>query len=166
MKRNSKLFWHGVKYAPGILSAKGYDGAGRIIAETKVETAGDAVRLVLTPDRTTINADGEDVAVFTVAAVDSQGRVVPLAQHHVSFALAGAGKIIGVGNGDPNCHEPDVFVGLQAGWSRSLFNGLAQIIVQSTPEAGEIKLTASADGLAPGITIVQTRASTPRPFVP
>ena len=166
MKRLSKLFWHGVKYAPGILSAKGYDGAGRIIAETKVETAGDAVRLVLTPDRTTINADGEDVAVFTVAAVDSQGRVVPLAQHHVSFALAGAGKIIGVGNGDPNCHEPDVFVGLQAGWSRSLFNGLAQIIVQSTREAGEIKLTASADGLAPGITIVQTRASTPRPFVP
>ena len=34
-------------------------------------------------------------------------------------------------------------------WSRSLFNGLAQIIVQSTRDAGEIKLTATADGLKP-----------------
>jgi beta-galactosidase len=51
-------------------------------------------------------------------------------------------------------------------WSRSLFNGLAQIIVQSTKEAGEIKLTATADGLAPATTTVNTKPSTPRPFVP
>jgi beta-galactosidase len=166
MKRPSKLFWHGVNFTPGTLSAKGYDEAGKVIAETKVETTGDAERIVLTPDRATINADGEDVAIFTVAAVDSQGRVVPLAQQKVSFTLAGAGRIIGVGNGDPNCHEPDVLVGSSAGWSRSLFNGLGQIIVQSTREAGEIKLTASTDKLAPGTTIVRTRSRTPRPFVP
>ena len=42
-------------------------------------------------------------------------------------------------------------------WSRSLFNGLAQIIVQSTREAGEIKLTASANGLASATTVVHTQ---------
>ena len=166
MKRTSKLFWRGVNYAPGTLSAKGYDQAGKVIAETKVETTGEATQLLLTPDRTTINADGEDVAMFTIAALDAQGRVVPLALNKVSFTLEGAGRIIGVGNGDPNCHEPDVFVGLQARWSRSLFNGLAQIIVQSTRKAGEIKLTASADGLASGTTLVRAQPSTPRPFVP
>jgi len=109
MKPNSKLSWQ-VKYAPGALSAKGFDDAGKVIAETKVETTGDAAQIQLTPDRKAINADGEDVAVFTVSALDAQGRVVPVAQNQVSFAIEGAGKIIGVGNGDPSCHEPDMFV--------------------------------------------------------
>jgi beta-galactosidase len=51
-------------------------------------------------------------------------------------------------------------------WSRSLFNGLAQIIVQSTKDAGEIKLTASADGLQPAVITVQTQPCAPRPAVP
>ena len=50
------------------------------------------------------------MAVFTVAALDAQGRVVPVAQNKINFAIEGAGKIIGVGNGDPSCHEPDTFV--------------------------------------------------------
>ena len=92
MKPNSKLSWQ-VKYAPGTLSAKGFDAAGNVIAETKVETTGDAAQIQLTPDRKTINADGEDVAVFTVAALDAQGRVVPVAQNKINFSIEGAGKI-------------------------------------------------------------------------
>lgn len=110
MPRNSKLFWRDVKYAPGTLSAKGYDAAGQVIAETKVETTGEAAEIRLTPDRAVIAADGADVALFTVSAVDAQGQVVPLAQNKVDFAIAGAGEILGVGNGDPNCHEPDAFI--------------------------------------------------------
>jgi beta-galactosidase len=53
-----------------------------------------------------------------------------------------------------------------APWSRSLFNGLAQVIVQSTKDAGEIKLTATADGLVPATAVVQTKLGTPRPSVP
>ncbi|HEY5553065.1 MAG TPA: beta-galactosidase GalA [Opitutaceae bacterium] len=109
MKPNSKLTWK-VKYAPGTLSAKGFDAEGNVIAEAKVETTGEATRLELTPDRNTINADGDDVAVFKVAAYDAQGRFVPVAQNKIHFALEGAGKIIGVGNGDPSCHEPDTFM--------------------------------------------------------
>ncbi|HEX7578055.1 MAG TPA: glycoside hydrolase family 2 TIM barrel-domain containing protein, partial [Verrucomicrobiae bacterium] len=66
MAANSDLAWQ-VKYAPGTLSAKGFDDAGKVIAETKVETTGDAAQIQLTPDRKMINADGEDVAVFTVS---------------------------------------------------------------------------------------------------
>ncbi len=109
MKPNSKLSWH-VKYAPGTLSAKGFDDAGNAIAEAKVETTGAAAALRLTPDRATINANGEDVSVFTVSAVDAQGRVVPVAQNKIALAVEGAGKILGVGNGDPSCHEPDTFI--------------------------------------------------------
>jgi beta-galactosidase len=308
MKPNSKLSWQ-VKYAPGTLSAKGFDVVGNIIAETKVETTGDATQIQLIPDRKTINADGEDVAVFTVSALDAQGRMVPVAQDKVNFSIEGAGKIIGVGNGDPSCLEPDTFVpnvpersvavsdwrwqvakisknssmakeygndfddsawktisgsgstietpnttaiyrahftltdedlkgagaqicfggcddegwyfvngrfvgeshdwqaqpifdirqfvhtgdnvvavgvnnGVGSGglnpnvtvkiignasvppWSRSLFNGLAQVIVQSTRDAGEFKLTGSTDGLTPATAAVQTQRCAPWPFVP
>lgn len=51
-------------------------------------------------------------------------------------------------------------------WKRSVFNGLAQIIVQSSKEAGEIKLTARADGLTPGTLAIESQAVAPRPFVP
>jgi beta-galactosidase len=127
----------------------------------------DAKRLAGTLAPPTLCADGEDVAVFTVSALDAQGRVVPLAQNKIAFTIEGAGKIIGVGNGDPACHEPDTFAGQAAPqWSRSLFNGLAQIIVQSTRDAGEIKLTATADGLTPATTVVKTQPSAPRPSMP
>ena len=112
MKPNSKLSWQ-VKYAPGTLSAKGFDDAGNAIAEAKVETTGEAAAIRLTPDRATINANGEDVSVFTVSAVDAQGRAVPVAQNKIAFAVEGAGRILGVGNGDPSCHEPDTFIPTQ-----------------------------------------------------
>jgi beta-galactosidase len=312
MKRNSKLSWQ-VNYAPGTLSAKGYNG-GQVVAETKVETTGEPASVQLTPDRATINADGEDVSVITVSVTDAQGRAVPTAGNKINFALSGAGKILGVGNGDPSCHEPDTFIAqtpmksisvndwhwklaavpmdgsavpeyandfddsawnvlkpstdgdtgdqvltegqtavfrahvsvtgadlanpavqvrfggiddhgwifvnhqlvgnstdwaaapaydikkaLHAGdnviavgiwnesgagglnhnvnveivgppdavdWSRSVFNGLAQVMVQSAKDAGEIKLTATADGLNPATTIVTAQPAASRPSVP
>ncbi len=109
MKPNSKLTWQ-VNYEPGTLSAKGYDGSGKVIAETKVETTGPAASIQLAPNRSPIQADGVDVSVVTVSATDAEGRPVPVAGNKIQFALDGPGKIIGVGNGDPSCHEPDVYV--------------------------------------------------------
>jgi beta-galactosidase len=107
MPKNSHLQWM-VKYEPGTLSAKGYNG-GNLIAEDKVETTGASAGIKLTPDRATIHADGEDLSMVTVAVTDAQGRMVPTASNLVRFAIGGPGKIIGVGNGDPICHEPDTY---------------------------------------------------------
>src|SRR5207245_458443 len=63
-----------------------------------------------TPDRTTINPDGEDLSIITVAVTDAQGRAVPVTDNLVSFEINGGGKIIGVGNGNPSSHEPDVYL--------------------------------------------------------
>jgi beta-galactosidase len=108
MPRNSHLEWK-VKYAPGVLLARGYTGGKEILTD-KVETTGAAVAVQLGPDRATINADGADVSVITVSVKDAQGRLVPDAANKIHFSLSGPGKIIGVGNGDPSSHEPDVFV--------------------------------------------------------
>jgi beta-galactosidase len=67
--------------------------------------------------------------------------------------------------------KPDVIVQIVsrpvgAVWSRSLFNGLAEIIVQSTREAGEIKLAASSERLKPATAVVKTVAAPVRPSMP
>ncbi|HEV2327212.1 MAG TPA: beta-galactosidase GalA [Verrucomicrobiae bacterium] len=109
MSRYSHLEWN-VNYEPGTLSAEGFDANDSLIAKTKEETTGEPAQIQLTPDRQRITADGEDVAVFTVSALDAQGRLVPTAHNKINFSVKGAGRILGVGNGDPSSHEPDVFV--------------------------------------------------------
>lgn len=129
----AQLKWK-VAYAAGILSAKGYK-TGKPVAETKVETTGAGAAVQLTPDRATINADGEDLSLVTVSIADAQGRIVPTAGNLVNFELEGAGRIIGVGNGDPSCHEPDVYFSTPAlrtlpidGWRWGPANVYADVV--------------------------------------
>lgn len=125
-----------VPYQPGTLEARGSKD-GKVVLVEKRETTGPATAIRLTPDRASILADGEDVAVLRVEGLDGEGRVVPTADRMVQFKISGAGKLIGVGNGDPNCQESDKEP------RRSLFNGLAQLMVQSTKVPGEIVIEAS-----------------------
>jgi beta-galactosidase len=124
-----------VKYQPGVIEARGMKD-GKVLLREKRETTGATASLRLNANRVEIRADGEDVAVLKVEALDSQGRLVPIADDLIAFRVWGAGKLIGVGNGNPNCQESD------KGSKRSLFHGLAQIIVQSTKSAGEIWIEA------------------------
>ncbi|MEO5712179.1 MAG: beta-galactosidase GalA [Luteolibacter sp.] len=168
MTKNSHLEWP-VKYAPGTLVAKGYKG-GKEILTSKVETTGNAASIQLAPNRSKLAADGADVAVIAVRVTDGHGRGVPTAGQEIRFDLSGPGKIIGVGNGDPASHEPDQFIATKETpspvWRRSLFNGLAQVIVQTTGEPGEIKLTAASAGLAPATSVLHSQPATPQPSVP
>jgi beta-galactosidase len=123
------------------------------------------VAIRLTADRAEINADGEDVAILKVEALDKEGRPVPTANNLISFKVSGEGALIGVGNGDPNCQESDKDP------KRSLFNGLAQVIVQSTKRPGEIRIEAVKEGwdgpeLTPAKVSIATRLAELRPFVP
>jgi len=146
MRPLDHLEWK-VRYAPGQLVAKGTRKGA--IVETKIETTGAPAAIRLTADRSALTADNVDLAVINVEVVDAQGRVVPTAGNKITFALTGPAKLIGVGNGDPSCHEPDKAA------SRSAFNGLAQAIVQTTHDAGTINLTARAEGLASAdVTVV------------
>ncbi len=129
-----------VPYQPGKLEAIGYKN-GKEVVRTKVETTKEPVRLRLTPYRNSLAGDGRDAMPITVDAVDSKGRHVPTANLPIEFTLTGPARIIGLGNGNPNCHEPE------KGNRRSLFNGLAQVIVQATEGFGEVTLTASTSGL-------------------
>jgi beta-galactosidase len=148
-----------VRYEPGAIEARGFKEGKPALSE-KRETSGPTASVRLTADRTGIRADGEDVAILRVEAFDAEGRPAPTAGDKITFTISGRGKLIGVGNGDPNCQESDKES------KRSLFNGLAQAIIQSTKVAGEIQILAVADGLGtPAKLVLTARSVRPRPFV-
>ena len=105
VERNSHVSWR-VKYAPGELVARGYRG-GRVVMTSRRPTTGAPAAVRLEADRTTIKADGRDLAVVTVEIRDASGNQVPTAGDLVRFEVQGPGRIIGVGNGDPSSLEPD-----------------------------------------------------------
>jgi beta-galactosidase len=160
--RLGHLEWK-VKYEPGAIEARGTKD-GKIALTEKRETTGPAVAIRLTADRSEVDADGEDVAILTVEVLDKEGRPVPTAGNSIGFKVAGEGVLLGVGNGDPNCQQNDKEP------RRSLFNGLAQVIVQSTKTAGEIHIEAVKDGwdgpeLTPAKLAIATKKVDTRPAV-
>jgi beta-galactosidase len=149
-----------VPYAPGRLEAVALRD-GKELGRDAVETSGAAARLVLTPDRGALAGDGLDAVPVTVSAVDAQGRAVATANLPVHFDIDGAGSIIGVGNGDPNSHEAD------KGNDRSLFNGLAQVIVQSHRAGrGPLTLHATSPGMQGAVAVVEVKTVAAPPAVP
>lgn len=148
-----------VPYQPGTLKAEVFR-KGTPWTSQVLETTGVPVALRITPDRARMDGDGADAVPVTVDAVDAQGRHVPTANLMVSFVTEGPGRIIGVGNGDPNSHEPEQEP------RRSLFNGLAQVIVESGTQPGTLVLKASADGLKPAETRIEIVPAGRKPTVP
>jgi beta-galactosidase len=160
MPRNAHLQWT-VNYEPGTLEAVAYK-KGRKLTR-KVETTGEPTEIVLSPYKTTMLGDGKDIAVINISVVDRQGREVPDAAHLIRFSLKGDAKIIGVGNGDPSSHEPDKYL-TDSAWQRSLFNGKAQVILQSGKTAGSFHFEARAEGLKSGaIDILTIHPGIPTP---
>jgi beta-galactosidase len=157
VKKNSHVAWD-VKYAPGSIEARGYKD-GKVAMTTKRETTGAAAKLVMTGDRKEVRGDGEDVAMFAVAVQDAQGRVVPITDNEVTFRVAGAGKLIGLGNGDPTDQQSD------KGTSRKAFTGYCMAIVQSAKKSGEITVEATSPGLAPATVTIAVNEVKLRPQV-
>ena len=146
MPKNGHLKWKAT-YQPGRVVAYGYKNGHRIMTET-IETTKPAYKTVLKTENQAMAADGRDLAVITVEIHDQKGRIVPDACPMLNFRIDGDARILGVGNGDPmylgqdhpntkDCKE----FGIPA------FNGLAQVIVQSTGKPSAITLSCLSDGL-------------------
>ena len=156
MQKNGHLKWKAV-YQPGRVVAIGYKNGKRIMTET-IETTKPAYKMVLKADRQEITADGRDLAVISVEVQDQKGRIVPDACPMLNFLLEGEAHILGAGNGDPmyagedhpktiNCKE----------FSIPAFNGLAQILIQSSETPSSISLNCVSDGLKTGSIVINTK---------
>lgn len=132
-----------VAWAPGTLTAIGYDAHGTKICEDSRVTAGEpaALRLSLRTAPGGLRADGADLALVEVEVVDAQGRRCPTARNSVEFTLAGPAEWRGgIAQG------PDNFI---LSPTLPVECGVNRALVRSTTEAGAITLTAESGGLAP-----------------
>ena len=155
--KNMYLTWN-VPWAEGTISAEAYDENNKLIPEGSTEgnasvtTTGKAAKLKADADRKTITADGKDLSYIEVDVTDANGHIVPDAANRVTFDVKGAGKLVGVDNGSSPDHDS-----YQAD-NRKAFSGKVLAIVQSTKEAGEITVTAKADGLQSSTVKIATTA--------
>ncbi len=144
------LSWD-VPYEAGTLKAVGTkDGA--IAAAAEVITTGAPTAISLAVDRGQLAANRRDVAHVVVEVHDRNGRIVPDAANEIAFAVEGAGRIIGLDNGDPSSHED------YKASHRKAFHGLCLAILQSTGKAGRSTITASSPGLQPGSAVLTAKA--------
>jgi len=139
VERNGHVQWP-VPYTAGYIEARGRSG-GKVVLIERRETVGRPAQLRLATDRQKLSADDVDVAVVSVEVLDDKGRVVSTASNFVQFEISGPGRILGVGNGDPSCHEPD------KASERSTFNGRCVAIVQAFRTSGAIHIVARSAGL-------------------
>jgi len=144
-----RLMWNDVTYQPGELKAVAYK-EGVVIGEEILKTAGEPTQIRLTPDRSTIHADGMDLSYILVEALDKEGNVCPLASNKIELSISGPGRIAGVGNGNPQS-----FDSFQANYV-NLFYGKAMIILGSGFEKGELKITATSNGLKQDLKLIKT----------
>jgi beta-galactosidase len=139
MPQYGHIRWQ-VPYHPGTLLARGYSD-GKLVMTADVQTTGKPAQIKLMPWRKSLMANGMDADVLRVAICDSRGRVVPTADNMVQFHISSNAQIIGVGNGNPDCHEPDDAT------ERSAFNGYCLVIIRSGIQPGTIQISATSAGL-------------------
>ncbi|GHT27650.1 hypothetical protein AGMMS49574_00500 [Bacteroidia bacterium] len=127
-----------VPFTPGTLKAVSRKGGKEVLTQ-EIHTAGEASRIVMTPDRSTIQADGTDLSFVTVEIQDKDGNIVPNANNLLHFSVQGNGFIAGTDNGNQNdsisLKNPD----------RHAFSGKALVVVQNNGKKGNINLKATSD---------------------
>lgn len=138
-------------YEPGELIAIALDNDGKELDRWVLRTAGEPVSLRLTPDRTRLTADGQDLSFVTVEITDKQGVLDPNADIPVHFGISGPGTIVGVGNGDPRSWES-----FQQP-ARKAFRGRCLVVVKADHRPGKITLEAAGAGLRKVSTVIRTQ---------
>ncbi|MBO5296841.1 MAG: DUF4982 domain-containing protein [Candidatus Homeothermus sp.] len=146
-----RLMWNETKYEPGEVKVVAYDAVGNKTAEKFLRTAGKPHHLVLTSNRKSLVADGEDLAYITVQVADKNGNIIPTDNRTVNFSVSGAGTFEATANGDPTSLMPF------QNPKMNLFSGAATAIVRSADKEGEIKFTASAKGVKPATLSLQVK---------
>lgn len=130
-----RLRWENVKYEKGEIKVVVYDEQGNKAGEKTVKTAGKPAKLQLTADRSTIAADGSDLAFITVSLTDKNGTLCPDADHSLEFKVTGAATFNSVCNGDATSLE--VFTEP----TMKLFHGQLVVVVQASTAPGKATLS-------------------------
>ena len=169
-----------IAFESGCLEAVGSDGS-----KYQIETSGEPYQLKLSAIENPegMKADGADMALFEIEVVDKQGRRCPLDDRMITFNLWGEAKWIGgIGTRDnkamqrPDENRPEGL--LDAAATKNVSDnyvgqmalpvecGVNRVLVRSTTNAGEIHLSACAEGLKPAYIEVKSKEVESEKYLP
>ena len=141
------VVWN-VTFEPGVVKVVARkDGVEN--ASQEIHTAGEPAQIRLTPDRSTIKADGKDLSFITVQILDTDGNLCPNADNLVEFNISGRGYIAGVDNGSPISLERF------KDNKRKAFYGKCLVVVQNDLKPGNVRIQATSPGLNHAQTIIK-----------
>ena len=124
-------------YQPGTLRAEGGE------KKVSLKTAGEAKTIRLTADRTTLKADGQDLAFITVELTDANGIVNLTANNELTASVSGSATLIGFGNADiKDCDR-------YTDSTHKAWKGRALLVVRSTGKKGKATITVQGKKLKP-----------------
>lgn len=135
---NNTIIWY-LPYTPGKLVAKGFNGDTEV-ANYQLVTSKETTNALITPDRTEIKADGQDLSHIAIQLIDSDGNRVQTDDRKITVSVEGEGKFRGIDNGD--LRRKRTFAGNQL---RTYF-GTALITVQSTRKVGTMQVKIEMEG--------------------
>ncbi len=128
-------------YKRGVLRAVAYDERGQVIATDMKQSFSDAKQLVLKADKSEMKADGLDLIFVEISAIDEQGVEVANANNRVEVTVSGAGRLVGLDNGDSTDYDQ------YKGTSRKLFSGKLLAIIAAKQDPGDIHIEVTSKGL-------------------
>lgn len=130
-----------IPYEKGVLRAEASDADGRILAETERRSFGNSARIVIRPETSQAPGCGRELLFLEISTVDAEGCPVENACDRILVRVTGAGRLIGLDNGDST--DPDSYKGT----SRRLFSGKLLAIVETDEMPGVIRVEAEGKGL-------------------
>jgi beta-galactosidase len=138
-----------VPFQPGLLKAVSRKD-GKVVRTSELRTAGKAVTIQLSADRTQIKSNGTDISFITAKLLDKDGNLVSNADQTIRFIVNGEGFLAGTDNGfqadTESLKSPQ----------RKTWKGLALALIQSTEKKGNITVIAKAAGLKEARLTLQT----------
>ena len=146
---NGIMQWTDVPWQSGVIKAIGWKD-GKEAAVDSIKTVGAPAKVMLTPDRTTLHADGDDVSCIQVDIGDADNNSIFTADNTVRFTMTGPARSLGIASGDWTNDEPFKAT------SRKAYQGKALIVIQSTLVSGTVNLTVDSPGLQPATLTLTT----------
>jgi hypothetical protein len=143
-----------IAYEPGELVAVGFRHAQAVVTN-RLKTAGAPVGLSLELDRSTLRADNCSVAHAIVSIVDADGNVVFTTKDALTVEMQGAGRLLGLDNGDMN--DPITL----SSRTKQVNGGQALVLLQASDVPGTLRLKVKARGLRPADVALSVVATGP-----
>ena len=145
--KECKALFSKVTYEPGEIEAIALDAAGRETGRARLISATGATKLKLSPERTLLRANGQDLCFLDIDLVGENGVTRSSVDQKLTVEVTGAGTLQAFGSARP--HMAEDFVSQ----SHTTYYGKALAVIRAGYEPGEIRVKVSGKDMEEEITL-------------